>query len=187
MVERAKFVEEINDGILFLRKISKDDIDFVFKSLNKKNLTTYLSLGPLKTLEHSKRLIKGYIKYWDNYLQFNYIIEIHEDDIVKIGSISLWNVNWQHLRAQVGIWLIPSFWSKGFAEKSINLIKNIAFHHLKLNRIEAYIAIENEKSINLFEKCGFQKEGMLNQYLNFQGIFYNAVIMALLRDDFFRK
>jgi ribosomal-protein-alanine N-acetyltransferase len=184
MVERAEVVEEINDGNLFLKKISKDDIDFVFKSLNEKNLTTYLSLGPLKTLEHSKRLIKGYIKYWDNYIQFNYIIEIHDVHNVKIGSISLWNVNWQHLRAQVGIWISPSFWNKGYAERSLNLIKNIAFNHLKLNRIEAYIAVENKKSVILFEKCGFQREGVLKQYLNFQGIFYNAMILSLLRSDF---
>ena len=72
MVEHSEIIEEINDGTLFLRKISKDDGNFVFKSLNDKNLTTYLSLGPLKTLEHSKRLIKGYLRYWDNRIQFNY-------------------------------------------------------------------------------------------------------------------
>ena len=55
-----KIIEEINDGNLFLRKISKDDIEFVFQSLNDKNLITFLSLGPLKTLEHSKGLIKNY-------------------------------------------------------------------------------------------------------------------------------
>lgn len=182
MVDYSEIIEEINDGNLFLRKISKDDGDFVFKSLNDKNLTTYLSLGPLKTLEHSKRLIKGYLRYWDNKLQFNYIIEMHEVKKEKIGSISLWNVNWQHLRAQIGIWLIPSYWGKGLGEKSINLIKNIAFNHLKINRLEAYIAKENIKSIVLFEKCGFREEGKLKQYLNFQGKYHDAVIVACLKN-----
>ena len=78
MAEHAEVVEEINDGNLFLRKISKEDVEFVFRSLNEKVITAYLSLGPMKTLEHSKRLIKGYLKYWDNYLQFNYIVELEE-------------------------------------------------------------------------------------------------------------
>ena len=122
MIKNLSIVEEVNDGNLFLRKISKDDAEFVFRSLNDNNLIAYLSLGPLKSIEHSKRLIKSYLKYWDNSIQFNYIIELYEEDKVKIGSISLWNVNWKHHRAQIGIWLVPFFWSKGFGEKSINLI-----------------------------------------------------------------
>ena len=182
MIRNSKIVEEINDGNLFLRKISKDDVEFVFNSLNVKNLTSYLSIGPLKNLEHSRRLIKGYLKYWDNNLQFNYVIEVQEVNKAKIGSISLWNINWQHSRAQIGIWLIPSFWNKGLAEKSLNLIKNIALNHLKMNRLEAYIAVENKRSIVLFEKCGFKEEGKLKQYLNFQGIYHDAVIMAYLKN-----
>ncbi|MFX0020754.1 MAG: GNAT family N-acetyltransferase [Candidatus Hermodarchaeota archaeon] len=182
MISNSKVVEEANSGNLFLRKISKDDINFFFESLNNKDLITYLSLGPLKTLEHSKRLIKGYLKYWDNHFQFNYIIEIHEIENLKIGSISLWNVNWQHRRAQVGIWLLPSFWSKGLAEKSLNLLKNIAFNHLKINRLEAYIAVENKRSISLFKKTGFREEGLLKDYLNFHGNYHDAIIMACLKN-----
>ncbi|MFX1304262.1 MAG: GNAT family N-acetyltransferase [Promethearchaeota archaeon] len=178
-----EIIEEINDKNLFLRKISKSDAKFFLKSLNEKGITNYLSLGPLGTLEHTKRLISSYLKYWDNYLQFNYIIELHEANKVKIGSISLWNVNWQHLRSQVGIWLIPSFWGKGLGERSINLLKNIAFNHLKINRLEAYIAVVNKRSISLFEKCGFKEEGILKQYMNFQGKYHNAIILACLKNE----
>jgi ribosomal-protein-alanine N-acetyltransferase len=181
MIRNSEIVEEVNEGNLFLRKISKEDIEFVFQSLNNKDLITYLSLGPIKTLEHTKRLIKGYLKYWDKNLQFNYIIELQDDNKIKIGSISLWNISWQHHRAQIGIWLIPSFWSKGLAEKSLSLIKIIAFNHLKINRLEAYIAIDNKRSIALFEKSGFRKEGILKEYLNFQGSYHDAIIMACLK------
>ncbi|UCC19335.1 MAG: GNAT family N-acetyltransferase [Promethearchaeota archaeon] len=187
MAERRNIVEEINKGDLFLRKVTKDDADFVFESLNDKIITTYLSLGPMKTIEHSKRLIKGYLKYWDNHLQFNYIIEVHgpqKNDKERIGSISLWNINWQHYRSQIGIWIIHSYWGKGFGEKALNLIKIIAFNYLKLNRLEAYIAKENERSINLFEKCNFLKEGILHQYLKFKGTYYDALLMSCLKNKF---
>jgi ribosomal-protein-alanine N-acetyltransferase len=181
MIRNSEVVEEINDGNLFLRKISKDDIEFLFQSLNKKDLITYLSLGPIKTLEHMKRLIKSYLKYWDKNIQFNYIIELQNDNKIKIGSVSLWNISWQHHRAQIGIWLIPSFWNKGLAEKSLNLIKIIAFNHLKINRLEAYIAKENKRSMTLFEKCGFSNEGLLKEYLNFHGSYHDAIIMGCLK------
>ncbi len=183
MTSNVKLVEEISDGNLFLRKISKNDIDFVFESLNDDRITAYLSMEPLKTLEQSKRLIKSYLNYWNVKIQFNYIIELLEADKVKIGSASLWSISWQHYRAQIGIWLIHSFWDKGFGEKSLNLIKNIAFNHLKLNRLEAYIAIENKRSQYLFEKCGFKEEGTLRQYLNFQGKYHDAVILACIKKN----
>ncbi|MFW9882361.1 MAG: GNAT family N-acetyltransferase [Candidatus Thorarchaeota archaeon] len=186
MVEHAKIVEEINKEGVFLRKITKADMEFVFKSLNDNVITNYLSLGPIETIEHSKRLIKGYLKYWEGYLQFNYIIEIQGIqgiDKEKIGSVSLWNISWQHYRSQIGIWIIPSYWGKGIGEKALNLIKIIAFHHLKLNRLEAYIAIENDRSINLFEKCNFQKEGILHQYLKFKGTYHDAILMACFKNS----
>ncbi|MFX1570784.1 MAG: GNAT family N-acetyltransferase [Promethearchaeota archaeon] len=183
MIRNSEVVEELIDGNLLLRKISKDDAEFIFKSLNDNDLTTYLSLGPLKTFEYAKRLVKNYLKYWDNNIQFNYIIELMGEKKVKVGSISLWNINWKHYRAQIGIWIIPTFWNKGLGEKSINLMKIIGFKHLKINRFEAYIAAENKRSIFLFKKCGFKEEGTLKQYLNFQGKFYDALVLAYLKEN----
>ncbi len=176
-----EIIDEINDGNLVLRKISKHDADFFYSGLNEKGMTDYLSLEPLKTREHSKRLIKSYLKYWENYAQFNYIIVLQEIREIKIGSISLWNVNWRHYRAEVGIWIIPIYWSKGFGSKAINLIKNIAFNHLKLHRLEAHIVTQNNNSISLFKKSGFNEEGTLKQYLNFQGNYHDALILACIK------
>ncbi|MFX1464550.1 MAG: GNAT family N-acetyltransferase [Promethearchaeota archaeon] len=182
MIQDLEIIEKISEGNLIFRKITEDDAEFVYKSLNEENLTSFLSLGPLNSIEQSKKLLKKYLKYWDKLIQFNYIIELNLTKKAKIGSISLWNVSWRHKRAQIGIWLIPSFWNKGFGERSINLIKIIGLFHLKLNRLEAYIAIENERSISLFEKCGFKKEGVLRQYLNFQEKFHDALIMGFIKN-----
>jgi len=176
-------IEEINDGNLSLRKISKDDVTFFFQSLKNKDMTNYLSLGPLTSYEHSKRLIKNYLKSWENYVQFNYVIELREDQkITRVGSISLWNINWIHQRSRIGIWILPPFWERGIGTKTITLIKNIGFLHLKLNRIEAHIALKNERSIKMFKKCGFAEEGILKRYLSINGEFQDALLVACLKN-----
>lgn len=182
-----EIINESNEGNLFLRKISKTDSRFVFNSLNQEGMVNYLSLGPLKTLEYSKRLIRSYLKLWDDFIQFNYIIEIRNANQIRIGSISLWNVNWRHRRAEIGIWIIPSYWNKGFGKISIELIKNIGFNHLKLNRLEAHMAVENKRSISLFKQCGFEVEGTLKKYLNFEGHYYDALILSCLRANLYLK
>ena len=184
MISDIEVIEEINDGTVYLRKITKNDSEFFFNNLNKTDLIIYLSLGPLKTLEEAKRLIRNYLKYWEGYAQYNYIIEIREPYISKQGSISLWNINWRHNRAEVGIWINKSNWNKGYGQKSLNLIRIVAFNHLKLNRLEAHIATDNQNSIYLFKKCGFEQEGILKKYLNFHGKYHDAVVLSFLNTNF---
>jgi RimJ/RimL family protein N-acetyltransferase len=185
MFDDLEIIEEINDGSLYLRKVKKKDAEFFYTSLNEKSLIAYLSLGPLTTIEESKRLIRKYLRFWDNYAQYNYVIEIRESSIKRVGAVNLWNLNWKHSRGEIGIWIIPSCWNKGFGRKAIILIKYISFFHLKLNRLEAHIALENENSVHLFKKCGFRKEGVLKQFLKFGDKFQDAFVLACLRDEIF--
>jgi ribosomal-protein-alanine N-acetyltransferase len=181
MFRNVAIIEEISDKNLYLRKISKDDTLFLFESLKDKRTTLYLSLGPLKTFERSKKLIKGYLKSWDKYLQFNYIIELRESNgTKKLGSVSIWNISWYHRRADIGIWILPDFWNKGIGKRSLSLIKNVAFLHLNLHRIEAHIAIDNNRSINLFKNAQFVEEGKLSEYLNLDGRYCDAILLACL-------
>jgi len=175
-------IEEINEGNLYLRKVSKDDIAFFFQSLKNRDMTNYLSLGPLTSYEHSKRLIKNYLKSWEKYIQFNYVIELRENQkITRIGSVSLWNINWIHQRSGIGIWILPKFWERGIGTKTITLVKIIGFNHLNMNRIEAQIAMKNDRSIKMFKKCGFFEEGTLKRYLNINGEFQDALLLACIK------
>jgi RimJ/RimL family protein N-acetyltransferase len=184
MFHDIEIIEEINDKNLFLRKISRKDAKFILKSLKDEKITNYMSLGPLTNIESSKRLINHYLKYWSDYFQFNYIIERREgNDIIKLGSISLWNISWHHKRSEIGIWVISDYWNQGIGEKSINLLKIIAYHHLKLNRLEAHISVKNLRSINLFKKCGFIEEGRLREYMHFKGVYHDAVILSSLKNS----
>ncbi|NVM18802.1 MAG: GNAT family N-acetyltransferase [Candidatus Lokiarchaeota archaeon] len=182
-MEEIEIIEEINDGDLFLRKVSKDDAAFFYQSLQGKEMTNYLALGPLRSLDHSKRLIKNYLKSWNKFLQFNYVIELRENRTsTRIGSVSLWAINWFHQRSGVGIWILPKYWEQGLGSRTIALIKSIAFNHLHLNRLEAHIAIQNERSIKMFKKRGFVEEGILKKYLRIDGKFQDALILACFRN-----
>ena len=120
-MQNAEIVEEINDGNFYLRKISIKDTDFVYESLKGKTLTKYLSLGPLISQDHAKKLTKNYIEYWSKNFQFNYIIEIREHNqkgknTKKLGSISIWGISWLHKRAEIGIWVNSKYWNQGFGK-----------------------------------------------------------------------
>ena len=152
--------------------------------MKDETVSKYLSLGPLVSREHSQKLINNYLTYWDKQIQFNYIIEIRDNnksnEIKKVGSINLWNISWLHKRAEIGIWLNSKYWNQGIAKRALSLIINIGFYHLNLHRLEAHIAVENIPSINLFKKCGFIQEGILKDYLFLRGVYNDAVILSLI-------
>jgi len=184
MLNEKDLVEEINDKHLFLRKVSKEDFEFLYNSLKQNRVNAFLSLGPLSSLDHSKRLIDSYLQSWKKLRQFNYIIEKKEGNVrIKVGSISLWNLNWLHRRAEVGIWLAGSEnFNKGIGTRAVDLITNLGFFHLKLNRIEAHTAVENIYAIKLFKKCGFKEEGILKEYIRLHGEYHDVLILARLKN-----
>lgn len=182
MFEKFEIIEELDDDVLHFRKIGKEDVHFFYESLAHAQITNYLSLGALRSLEHARQAIKNYMKSWENHLQFNYVIELNDSKRdEKIGAVSLWNISWLHRRAEIGIWLLPKYWKLGYGKKSVNLIKIIGFNHLKFNRIEAHIAVKNFNSIKMFKLCNFEEEGILRQYLNLNGIFQDAMVLSCIR------
>lgn len=69
----------------------------------------------------------------------------------------------------------PHFLTKGFA---LN-VAFYAFGQLKMRRVTAFIAVENERSLSLAEQLGFRIEGTVKSW--FAG--GDAFILGLLRND----
>ncbi|TFF97058.1 MAG: N-acetyltransferase [Promethearchaeota archaeon] len=180
-----EIIEEINDGRVYLEKISENDTPFLYNSLKNEEIVKYMSLNPLPSLNHAKKLIKRHKMYWEKYEQFNYIIKLKDRTTFRpIGSTSVWNIDWGNNRAEIGIWIIPSLWGEGFGTRAIKLVKIISFMHLKLNRLEAHIVTINKRSLQLFLKGGFKKEGLLKEYLNLDGVYFDVFLFAFLNSEF---
>ncbi|MEJ2248209.1 MAG: GNAT family protein [Candidatus Lokiarchaeota archaeon] len=174
-----KIIKEKANEKVKLRKIDKKDEKFLYKNLKNPDVTRYISLH-LTSLSNSRKLVKKYLKYWKSLIQFVYIIEYQneKEEIVRTGAVNIWNIKWKHKRAEIGIWISPKYWNKGIGTQALSLLESIAFNYLKLIRLEAHIALPNKKSIYLFEKCDFDKEGLLRSYMKIRDEFYDSYIFA---------
>jgi len=89
-----------------------------------------------------------------------------------------------HMAYLGGLAVHPSFAGKGHGismmQEIIELGKNWG-----LARIELSTAITNEKAIHLYEKIGFEKEGLLRKYtwLKSEGRFIDEVMMSYLYEQ----
>jgi len=92
-----------------------------------------------------------------------------------------------HNRAELGYALARSAWRQGYATEAGRELLGHLFGTLALNRIEAFPHPENEASIRLLERLGFQREGVARKRHFMSGEFHDAAMYGLLRSDLERK
>lgn len=72
-------------------------------------------------------------------------------------------------------------WGMGYGTEALIELIRYSFEDLGMNRIGAEIFQFNERSIKLFEQCGFQREGVERELVYKDGKFKDQYIYGLLR------
>lgn len=82
----------------------------------------------------------------------------------------------------IGYWMGERHAGKGHMFAALQLAIPYIFRGLELHRIEAACIPDNEKSIRLLEKAGFQREGLLREYLKINGQWRDHAMLSRLSD-----
>ncbi|AFL81831.1 acetyltransferase, ribosomal protein N-acetylase [Aequorivita sublithincola DSM 14238] len=165
---------------LFLRALEPSDLDFLY------NLENFEKLWEVSntTTPFSKYILKKYLSnsHRDIYdvKQLRLVICKNEDES-QVGFIDLFDFDPKHKRVGVGIVIFSEEDKrKGFALEALNLTCNYAFTHLNVHQIFAGITEDNQGSINLFEKAGFEKSGVKKDWIFSEGNFKNEYFYQLI-------
>lgn len=98
----------------------------------------------------------------------------------KIGVITVYNYKPEHRKAELGFWLLPSFWNKGFASEAVAEVVRYWFREKGLHRLEAFVEEGNDGSSKVLTKAAFQYEGTMRDCEIKHGKFISLRIYALL-------
>lgn len=86
--------------------------------------------------------------------------------------------------ARIGkVFVSPASRGKGYASEMIQQILAIAFEEFKLNRVSLGVFDFNRGAIKVYEKAGFQKEGLLRQTNKVKDEYWNLIEMSILRSE----
>lgn len=100
-----------------------------------------------------------------------------------IGLVDLHNINTIHRKASVGYWLCRTGQGKGIMTYAVKNIVDYGFNEFQLNRIEILVAEENTQSIKIPVRLNFKQEGVLRQFISFDGGLQNMVVFSVLRSE----
>ena len=149
----------LTGNTIYLRALEPEDLEFVYAIENNESVW---EVSNTQT-PYSRFLIRQYLEnaYQDIYEAKQLRMAIcPKNSFEAIGLIDLFDFDPKNNRAGVGILISnESNRNKGVGSEVLALIINYAFEQLQLHQLYANIGSDNEISLQLFTKFGFQKIG----------------------------
>lgn len=99
------------------------------------------------------------------------------------GQIRVENVDWDHRRAELAIWLAPQVRRRGIGQKALKLAGEWLLTTCGLARLEILAEPENLAAIHAAQAAGFVREGILREYQRKRGKGIDMVVMSLIGAD----
>lgn len=87
-----------------------------------------------------------------------------------VGVININNVvRGSFLSASLGYYVSQPHLGYGYMQEGLKQVRDHAFKKMGLHRIEANIQPDNQRSLNLVKRCGFEREGISRAFLFING------------------
>jgi len=173
--------KKVNSSIL-IKDTDAKDADNLLK-------TTKVILGKSKylvTLPTELCLSKNdeidWINSFKNEGNSRLLLAVVNDEIV--GSLSFKNHSKERLKhsGELSTSLIPTFCNRGIGSKLLNFFFEWIIN-TQVSRVYLEVMENNEKAIKLYQKFGFEVEGILRNAVIIDGKYHNNLIMGKLIEE----
>jgi [ribosomal protein S5]-alanine N-acetyltransferase len=167
---------------LILRELTQDDAESIFKCFSNEEVTRYYGQEPFQEIQQAENLVKLFSKSFAEKRGIRWGIERKgTNDIIGTIGFNAWSPIYK--RAEIGYEIHPDYWRKGYTLEAVTEIVSYGFEQMGLTRIGAVVFIENEASNKLLTKIGFQKEGILRDYMYQNGQAHDTFVYSFLQRD----
>ena len=178
----SKTLPVIAASRVVLRWISEDDIDGLYKVFSDPQVMRYWSSGPLANREAAAALQREIADSNEKGSMFKWGLVLRESNSL-IGTATLFNLNLDNGRAELGYAMGSAHWGKGYMNEALQALVSHAFEVMNLRRLEADVDPRNTASIRTLERLGFQREGFLRERWHVNGEIQDAFFYGLLRRE----
>ncbi|WP_078553532.1 GNAT family N-acetyltransferase [Bacillus alkalicellulosilyticus] len=173
----------IETNRLLLRNVNNEDVDFIFKLFSNERVCEYLyDEEPFKSRNDAIEFVDSY-KNPDEKGYNRWVLIKKGANQEPIGTCGLHYWDKTNNIAEIGYDLWHEYWRQGYMKEALVSAIEIGFTHLKLNRINAFVALHNDNSSKLLERVGFQNEGIYRDKHLYRGKYYDHYSFSLLKRD----
>lgn len=171
-----------NGETAILRNATKEDAQAMIDYLNKiGGESDFLTFGE-NEFKMSVEAEAEYIEKTKGMENSEMIVATVNNRIVGVASInSLQKERMKH-NGTLGISLRKEYWGSGIGSAAMDYLIEWAKSNGVTKKISLLVREDNERGINLYEKFGFEREGLLKKDIYVKGVYHNTITMGLYID-----
>jgi RimJ/RimL family protein N-acetyltransferase len=101
-----------------------------------------------------------------------------------VGTVGFYEIEWSNQVAWLGLGIGDrSHWGQSIGSEAMQLALRYAFCELNLYRVQLTVIDYNARAIALYEKLGFEREGVFRKFGQRDGRRYDMFLYGLLRPE----
>jgi RimJ/RimL family protein N-acetyltransferase len=170
---------------IHLMALTQDDLPVIAVWYQDAEFMRLLDATPAhpKTVESLRTWLDDAQKASDGYL---FGIRLLSDDTL-IGFIEVDGILWTHGTAWFSIAIgVREYREQGYGTEAARLALAFAFQEFNMHRVQATVFSYNRRSMTMFERLGFRREGAFREFLHRDGERYDMLLYGILRREFER-
>ena len=155
-----------------LRALEPEDLELIYRIENDPHFWRFGA----STVPYSRYVLRQYISSSQNDIfadgQVRLVIE-HQGQAV--GFADLTNFDAIHLRAEIGLAILPEYQGKHIGQSAVEALCDYA-RQLHLHQLYAIIATTNEPATRLFKLLAFDASATLHDWLRAEDNYVDAIV-----------
>ena len=165
---------------ILLRAWERPDLDAFMRWFNDPEVTIYLGNAyPALSSVAEERFIESMVEAKNTYCI------VTRDEGVLIGNCRLFDVDATNRSAEIGIVIgEKAYWSQGYGREVLDLLLEIGFDGLGLNRICLRLVDFNARGFRAYQAAGFREEGRQRQAAFVKSAFHDMILMSVLAEEY---
>lgn len=165
---------------LVLRELTENDAQAILSCFSNPDVLRHYGQKPLTSLEQVKQIIQNFSNNFKEKHGIKWGISVQGQEEI-IGTIGFQDWSVEHKKADISYALFPNSWGQGYAKEAVRKVISYGFQEMNLVRIGAIVFTENEASNKLLEALGFEKEGVLRNFMHQNNMPYDTNIYSFIR------
>ena len=150
---------ESNHELVALRRLTPDDIPHWYAYLAMPVVFEHTSWNV-----HAASELESYAGVSDNPSALLRLAIVDRATDQLVGTVGFHTVSPEDRSAELAYDLSPPWWGKGIASQLCEVMVQWAHAHVGLLRVQATVLSSNSRSIEVLQRCGFKREGLLRSY-----------------------
>ena len=164
---------------LVLRRLNVEDAEPLFYGLRNQPEFLYYTNKEKISLEKQKEAFLELEEKYQNNEYYNWAIVLKEtDDIVGMINFRVENKNDS---VEFNYATDNRFTGRGFMTEALRAVTEFALEKMEVNRIQGGCVVKNIASKRVIEKCGYEFEGVLKNYVKLSDGYHDMNMFAITK------